>query len=89
MVTANQIVVVLISGGNDPIYKAKDFKQVLIYKKNEKYAFTYIISVTKTEEVFTIKVYRKKKTQQLKLILKFLQTVYNLRHQFTSNSNKH
>lgn len=39
------------TSGDDPTYKVKGSKQVLIHKKNKKRAFTCVTSVTATAEV--------------------------------------
>ncbi len=62
---------------------------MLINEKNKKRIFTYVPLVTRIEEVLITQSVWKEKTQQSLLKLKSLQTVYNLGHQFISNSNKH
>lgn len=53
MVNTDQLDVILVIGRNNFICKIKSSKQVLNYKKDEKYIFTSVISVTKIEKVFT------------------------------------
>lgn len=45
IINTNQKGIILVIYRNNHIYQLKDFKQVLVYEKDKKHIFTYIISV--------------------------------------------
>ncbi len=54
IINTNQTSIILILGKNDLTYELKSFKQVLIYEKDKKHAFTYITSVIRIRQILTI-----------------------------------